>query len=122
MAFSVMFETWGGKIDSPNSPSAFDNHRGVLYSLQYGTEWTVSSSQSDSACSTCTDWSDQFAEELQAAYSSGQVLEAYQNYIERDIPNGLQAYYGGNLSRLIEIKKTVDPNNIFTFPQAIPLS
>ncbi|KAF9346732.1 hypothetical protein BGX26_001754 [Mortierella sp. AD094] len=119
---SVMFETWGGKIDYPNSPSAFDNHRGVLYSIQYGAEWTVSSSQSDSICTTCTDWSDQFAKELQAAYSSGHVLEAYQNYIERDIPNGLQAYYGDNLSRLIEIKKTVDPNNIFVFPQAIPLS
>lgn len=120
---AVIFETWGGKIDDPNSPSAFDNHRGVLYSLQYGTEWTVSnSSHSDSNCTTCIDWTNQFAKELQAAYSSGQVLEAYQNYIERDIPNGLQAYYGDNLSRLIEIKNTVDPRNIFVFPQAIPLS
>ncbi|KAG0013808.1 hypothetical protein BGZ82_002019 [Podila clonocystis] len=118
----VMLETWGGKINYPNSPSAFDSHRGVLYSIQYGTEWNVSNSQSDSICTTCTDWSDQFAKELQDAYSSGEELEAYQNYIERDIPNGLQAYYGDNLSRLIEIKKTVDPNNVFVFPQAIPLS
>ncbi|KAG0293970.1 hypothetical protein BGZ96_001954 [Linnemannia gamsii] len=57
----------------------------------------------------------------QTAHSSGPTLEAYQNYIERDIPNGLQAYYGDNMPRLIEIKKNVDPDNIFTFPQAIPL-
>ncbi|KAF9387794.1 hypothetical protein CPB97_002027 [Podila verticillata] len=119
---SFTIETWGGKIDHPSSASAFDNHRGVLYGIQYGVEWSVSSLESDSICTECTDWSDRFAKELQAAYSTGQVLEAYQNYIERDIPNGLQAYYGDNLSRLIEIKKSVDPRNIFKFPQAIPLS
>ncbi|KFH63032.1 hypothetical protein MVEG_11069 [Podila verticillata NRRL 6337] len=122
VTISVSLEIWGGKIDYPSSASAFDNHRGILYSIRYGVEWNVSSPDSDSICTECMEWNDHFAKELQAAYSSGQVLEAYQNYIERDIPNGLQAYYGDNLSRLIEIKKSVDPGNIFVFPQAIPLS
>ncbi|KAG0055563.1 hypothetical protein BGZ83_008174 [Gryganskiella cystojenkinii] len=119
---SVIFEMWGGRIDYPNSASAFDNHRGTLYSIQYGVIWSVSSSESGSVCTECTDWSDRFAKELQAAYSSSQGLEGYQNYMERDIPNGLQAYYGDNLSRLVHIKKSVDIGNIFSFPQAIPLS
>ncbi|KAG0051010.1 hypothetical protein BGZ83_004227 [Gryganskiella cystojenkinii] len=119
---SVTIEMWGGKIDNPSSSSAFDNHRGTLYSIQYGVIWSVASSELGSICTVCTDWSDRFAKELQAAYSSGQVLEAYQNYMERDIPNGLQAYYGDNLSKLIEIKKVIDPTNVFIFPQAIPLT
>ncbi|KAG0050162.1 hypothetical protein BGZ83_005054 [Gryganskiella cystojenkinii] len=119
---SVIFEIWGGKIDYPSSASAFDNHRGTLYSIQYGVTWNVTSSQSDSTCTECTDWTGRFAKELQAAYSSSQGLEAYQNYMERDIPNGLQAYYGDNLSRLVQIKKSIDIGNIFSFPQAIPLS
>jgi len=109
-------------IDYPSSASAFDNHRSTLYIFQYGVDWSVSSSESRTICKVCMDWSDHFAKEIQAAYSSGQVLEAYQYYMERDIPNGLQAYYGDNLSRLMEIKKNVDPSNIFIFPQAISLS
>ncbi|GJJ71395.1 hypothetical protein EMPS_03745 [Entomortierella parvispora] len=119
---SVTMETWGGKIDDPKSPSAFDNHRGVLYSVQYGVERVAPRSwHSDSICTTCAEWSDRFSHELHAAYSSGDVLEAYQNYMEHGIPNGLQAYYGENLARLVEIKRAVDPDNLFTFPQAIPL-
>lgn len=118
---SAIFEIWGGKVDHPSSASAFDNHRGTLYGIQYGVDWSPSSSGPGSICMACMDWSERFAKELQAAYSSSQILEAYQNYMERDIPNGLQAYYGDNLSRLIEIKKSVDPGNVFRFPQAIPL-
>ncbi|KAF9898948.1 hypothetical protein EC991_009919 [Linnemannia zychae] len=119
---SIIFEVWGGKIDHPSSASAFDNHRGTLYSIQYGVDWRHSSSASNPICTGCIDWIDRFSSDLQAVYSSGPTLEAYQNYIERDIPNKLQAYYGDNLSRLIDIKKTMDPNNIFRFPQSIPLS
>ncbi|KAF9118882.1 hypothetical protein BGW39_000786 [Mortierella sp. 14UC] len=118
---SVIFEIWGGQIDNTSSPSVFDSHRGVLYSVQYGVTWSTPNSELGFTCTTCMDWSARFAKELQAAYSSGPTLEAYQNYIERDIPNGLQAYYGDNLPRLIDIKKSIDPCNTFTFPQAIPL-
>jgi len=45
--------------------------------------------------------------------------EAYQNYIDRDM--ALSAYYGSNLNALIADKKKWDPNNVFNFPQSIPL-
>ncbi|KAG0568970.1 hypothetical protein KC19_6G056200 [Ceratodon purpureus] len=45
--------------------------------------------------------------------------EAYQNYIDRDMP--LSAYYGSNLGALITDKKKWDPKNVFNFPQSIPL-
>ena len=46
--------------------------------------------------------------------------EAYQNYIDPDLDRWQRAYYGANLGRLREIKKQVDPDFRFRFPQAIP--
>ncbi|KAG0016639.1 hypothetical protein BGZ81_011106 [Podila clonocystis] len=117
----VFIDIWGGKIDQPSSPSAFDNHRGTLYGIQFFVAWNDPSRTPGSICPKCLEWSTNIAKEMQAAYRSGHNLEAYQNYIERDFPNWLHAYYGDNVHRLQQIKEKFDPNNVFTFPQAIPL-
>lgn len=44
---------------------------------------------------------------------------SYQNYPNRQITNFGQAYFGGNLARLLEVKKAYDPGNFFTFPQGL---
>jgi hypothetical protein len=49
-------------------------------------------------------------------YVSGQ---AYQNYIDAQLSNWQQAYYGQNYARLKATRKRVDPNHFFNFPQAI---
>ncbi|KAG0084135.1 hypothetical protein BGZ93_001372 [Podila epicladia] len=118
----VLIDLWGGKIDQPSSPpSAFDNHRGILYGIQFLISWNDPSGTPGPSCPECLNWSTNFAKEMRAAYRSGNNLEAYQNYIERDLPNWLHAYYGDNVLRLQQIKNRYDPHNVFTFPQAIPL-
>lgn len=47
--------------------------------------------------------------------------ESYQNYMDGDITDYFQRYYGKNLERLIEIKVKVDPENVFRHPRSIPL-
>lgn len=116
----AIVDIWGGKINRPNSPSSFDSHRGVQFGIEFISEWGDSESQPGLTCPDCLDWSAKFAKEMQAAYSSG-PLEAYQNYIERDMPNSLTAYYGNSLDRLKSIKKKYDPFNAFNFAQSIPL-
>jgi FAD/FMN-containing dehydrogenase len=43
----------------------------------------------------------------------------YVNYIDATMPNWAQAYYGANLPRLRTVAQTYDPNQAFTFAQAI---
>ncbi|KAF9974072.1 hypothetical protein BGZ73_002661, partial [Actinomortierella ambigua] len=117
----VVFELWGGKIDRPDHPSVFDYHRGVIHSIQFGISWNVSNDQPGVNCAECLEWSAAFAREMQAVYSSGPKLEAYQNYMEHDLPDALHAYYGDHLQRLMTIKQRVDPEDVFKFPQSIPL-
>ncbi|KAG0262858.1 hypothetical protein DFQ27_002068 [Actinomortierella ambigua] len=118
----ILIDLWGGKIDRPSEPSAFDNHKGVLFSIQFDIFWSSPHPPTPGfACEACLKWSADFVKEMQSIYSSGPILEAYQNYIERDMPDAFQAYYGDQLPRLRQIKKSVDPRNVFRFPQSIPL-
>ncbi len=51
-------------------------------------------------------------------YFSGEV---YQNYPDRALSDWATAYYGDNLPRLMAIKRSVDPENVFHFLQSIPV-
>ncbi|OOF92944.1 Glucooligosaccharide oxidase [Aspergillus carbonarius ITEM 5010] len=44
---------------------------------------------------------------------------AYQNYIDPDLDNWGEMYYGANLNRLKEIKERVDPDHVLDFPQGL---
>jgi hypothetical protein len=48
--------------------------------------------------------------------------ECFQNFTDGAEPNYLRAYYGENLERLAEVKRRYDPENLFSFPQSIPLA
>jgi FAD/FMN-containing dehydrogenase len=63
-------------------------------------------------------WLGEFHDAMQPFTSD----QSYQNFIDGAETNYLRAYYGANLERLVEIKRKYDPNNLFRFPQSIPLS
>jgi len=44
---------------------------------------------------------------------------AYQNFVDPDLSDWPRAYYGDNYSRLVRIKKTFDPDDVFHFEQSI---
>lgn len=48
--------------------------------------------------------------------------QSYVNFPSRDLPNWLNAYYGRNVAKLCEVKRQYDPDNVFNFPQSIPLT
>ncbi|WP_427892635.1 FAD-binding oxidoreductase [Kribbella sp. GL6] len=49
-------------------------------------------------------------------HASGHV---YPNFPDPDVPDWRTAYHGANYERLVSLKRTYDPTNVFTFPQAL---
>ncbi len=60
-------------------------------------------------------WLDRLWQDLRP-WASGR---AYQNYIDPKLPAWREAYYGPNLARLEEVRRTYDPDRLFRFPQAL---
>ncbi|MCB5181801.1 FAD-binding oxidoreductase [Streptomyces antimicrobicus] len=44
---------------------------------------------------------------------------AYQNYADPQLTDWRTAYYGANLARLEQVKRAVDPDRLFRFPQGV---
>ena len=44
------------------------------------------------------------------------------NYADASITDFGTAYWGSNLARLKQVKQTYDPNDVFSFPQSVPIS
>lgn len=104
----------GGAINRvPASATAFA-HRSALFSAQYTANWNASDPASVIAANRS--WLNDLWQTLRP-YANG---EAYQNYIDPNLPTWQQAYYGVNLPRLQQIKAAYDPNNFFHFAQSIP--
>ncbi|KAG0339593.1 hypothetical protein BG004_006751 [Podila humilis] len=118
----VIIDLWGGKINKPKNPSSFV-HQDAVLGIEFIIEWgAAGTSPGKKPCAACVTWGRNFYKEMLASYTKGQPISAYQNYIDRELPNSLNAYYGKALPRLKTIKKAVDPNNVFRFPQSIPLN
>jgi hypothetical protein len=64
------------------------------------------------------DWVEGYHRAMQPYLAGG----AYQNFTDRGQDDWPRAYYGQNLERLIEAKRAWDPDNLFRFPQSIPLA
>jgi Berberine and berberine like len=86
-------------------------HRLAKFVMQYDTYWTDPADANKSV---------EWIESVRTAmlpYAKG----AYVNYVDSSIKDYLYEYYGPNLPRLIQTKKLVDPENVFSFPQSIPI-
>src|SRR5579883_270448 len=113
-AGGIGLDAYGGAINRVAANATAFVHRSALFSAQYSANWTVS--DSDAIITANQQW---LADLWQAMrpYASG---AAYQNYIDPNLPDWPQAYYGANLARLQQVKAAYDPGNFFHFPQAIP--
>lgn len=106
----------GGATAAPAPDATAFVHRAALMITSIELDWSgrdsVGSVQKNAA------WQNAFHGAM-ARYTSD---ESYQNFIDAGQQDYLRAYYGANLDRLIEIKRRYDPENVFHFPQSIPLS
>jgi hypothetical protein len=105
---ALLIDAYGGALSRVSPSATAFAHRAMLASVQYFAAGSAASGRG---------WVDGSRAALAPAMSGA----AYVNYIDPHLANCEQAYYGGNLARLRQVKRRYDPTNLFHFPQSIRL-
>jgi FAD/FMN-containing dehydrogenase len=100
---AILFDAYGGAINRVAPGATAFVHRNALCAMQY------------LAYNGGAAWLNQTYASMRP-YVSGM---AYQNYIDAGLSTWRRAYYGANYSRLLAVRRRVDPQHFFKFPQAI---
>ncbi|HYK87120.1 MAG TPA: FAD-binding oxidoreductase [Ktedonobacteraceae bacterium] len=110
----IGIDAFGGAINRVAQDATAFVHRNALFSIQYAATWNASDPASIVAANHT--WLNNMWQTMRP-YASG---AAYQNYIDSDLVNWQQAYYGTNLPMLQRVKAAYDSGNFFSFAQSIP--
>jgi FAD binding domain/Berberine and berberine like len=111
---AIAFDALGGAVNRVKPSATAFVHRDALFDAQYSTSWNEGGSANGAGRQH--DWLRSFYSSVHP-FASGQ---AYQNYIDPDLTNWQQAYYGSNFTQLTKVKAKYDPHQVFKFPQSIP--
>jgi len=113
---SVWFESFGGTPRKVGINETAFVHRGETLYLAVANYQTEHPNDTANAIARA---------HIQDFYDLGKTLfnhkETYQNYVEPDLEDYLERYYGGGLPKLVYIKQKYDPGNFFNYPQSIPV-
>jgi hypothetical protein len=107
----VNFHDGGGAIRRLSSTATAFARRSFNFVAQLKTIWRPSAARDRAAWH----WASSVGAHLRRSGVSG----AYVNYIDALLPDWRQAYYGANFARLLAVKRSVDPHNVFQFAQSI---
>jgi FAD/FMN-containing dehydrogenase len=107
---------WGAKVNDIAPDATAFVHRNA--DLLFKCEAIWAPEDDPNLIADNLDWLEGYHAAMQPYLSGG----AYQNFPDRTQDDWQHAYYGQNLERLIEAKRTWDPDNLFRFPQSIPLA
>ncbi|MGI6730768.1 MAG: FAD-binding oxidoreductase [Anaerovoracaceae bacterium] len=107
----ISLSALGGRVSEiPSDGTAFV-HRQALILVQYLSYWSQNIEEDENI-----QWIERFRNSM-LPYTHG----AYRNYCDSLITDWPLAYFGENISRLMKVKKIYDPENLFYFPQSIPI-
>lgn len=109
IVYAVNFSQLGGAVTSGNS-AYFP--KDALFSITMPIYWT------DPVLNTyCIGW----INKIHQTFIPFTSIFCFPNMIDYDLSDYMNAYYGKNRRKLIDIKTKYDPNNIFKWYQSIPL-
>jgi FAD/FMN-containing dehydrogenase len=109
----VSFDVLGGAVDDLAPGDTAFPHRGALAVAQYTVGWPAS--QSAAKVRADLAWLHGFRDAMTRFVGN----TAYVNYADSQLANWERAYYGANYARLRQVKQRYDPEQLFTFPQAV---
>jgi hypothetical protein len=107
---------WGGAVNdlAPDADAFVHRHADFLFKCEVLWE----PEDDPDLIVANLDWVEGYHAAMQPYLSGG----AYQNFTDRGQDDWPRAYYGQNLERLVEAKRTWDPDNPLRFPQSIPVT
>ena len=109
IVYAVNFSQLGGAVTSGNS-AYFP--KDALFSITMPIYWT------DPVLNTyCISW----INKIHQTFIPFTSIFCFPNMIDYDLSDYMNAYYGKNRTKLIDIKTKYDPSNIFKWYQSIPL-
>jgi FAD/FMN-containing dehydrogenase len=106
----IFIGVFGGQVRQVPSDATPYAHRDALYVMNVHTRWDEATDDS-----RCISWAREFFDAA-TPYATGGV---YVNFLTEDEAARVGAAYGKNYDRLMRIKKTYDPQNIFRQNQNI---
>jgi hypothetical protein len=110
----MLLDAWGGRIAEIDPAATAFAHRDTAFLAQEFV--TFQDTPTSDVLASNRSWLNGLWSALRPSASGA----AYVNYIDPALEDWQHAYYGSNLDRLIEVKRTYDPDDAFTFPQSIP--
>ena len=110
----VRFFQTGGRMNDIAADATAFVHRDSRWLMDLGMPW--SANDLPDRVQSNKDWLDGFFAAM-SRYGNG---GSYQNFADPALTDWRTAYYGTNLTRLRQIKRRYDPNNLFKFDQSIP--
>jgi FAD/FMN-containing dehydrogenase len=103
----------GDGLRGPPVSALVQLHRDAVWLMAYDASWTKRDTRRTIRRSL--DWLARFDDEVRPFLSS----QTHQNFTDRTLHDWRTAYYGDAYPRLQAIKRAVDPDGVFRFPQAV---
>jgi FAD/FMN-containing dehydrogenase len=107
------FTPWGGAYNRRREDETAFVHRHELFSLKHAA--SVGADSPESATDAARRWLMQSWLAVRP-WGSGRV---FPNFPDPDLDDWGHAYYGTNYERLLRVKRTYDPENLFRFHQSL---
>jgi len=107
----IMFQT-GAQVNAVAPDATAFVHRNSDWLMTLALDW--GKDDSDALVQKNLDWQADFYSAMRQ-FTTG----AYVNFVDPSLMSWQADYYGSNLSRLRSIKATVDPHQVFRFPESI---
>lgn len=104
---------WGGAYNRVNPRTTAFVHRAHRFLLKHDV--AIDARAPAAEHHQARDWLAR-SWEIVHPWGSGGV---YPNFPDPDLDDAATAYYGANLERLLRVKATYDPGNLFRFPQSV---
>ncbi len=106
----------GGVVDQFSRTDTAYVHRGMHSLIRPTPVWPTDAPESVSE--GLMDWTEQMISLL----DGHTPRESYQNFPNRRLTDWAEQYYAENFDRLVEVKATYDPDDLFTNEQGIPVA